>query len=874
MSSPQVERLLDMILAAMPGTTGLDAAVERVVEQLNTLVPGFADERAAELSEARALAARQFEQVEVLHLHSLIERREQWYFGPTPNSLHWPALKTYLTNVKRWPEADVAAIDDASTEVVSLLENPAKTQFSCRGLVVGHVQSGKTANMTAVMAKALDAGYNTVIVLAGLTNKLRFQTQTRLYTDLVRRLRALDRWQVLTSNSIDGDFRAPAEGGFLSHHDKAQLAVVKKNVSPLGQLKIAVEETVPLALSRLRILVIDDECDQASVNSAQGELEMTAINQRIRDLLSNLPAVSYIGYTATPFANVLINPYGADEQDLDDLYPRDFITALPRPATYFGAEQLFGREPSSADDEQPEEEGLDMIRDIPPEDQNQLQPSSRRAVDGFHPAMVDSLEVAISYFLCCCAVRRARGDEQEHMTMLVHTSVYVIMHERLAALINGWKDKNRSTLLDATSELSRRIEDFWSSEQQVAFREITEARTVDFNEVRLRLPEVLDAIEVAVENGSSEDRIDYSDQPRTYIVVGGSILARGLTLEGLMVSYFLRSSSQYDTLLQMGRWFGYRHGYEDLPRIWTTEDLKLKFRALAGIEQEIRQDIEQYRLHNLTPMDAAVRIRAIPGMSITGANKMRGARRCAISFWGEHRQTFRFNYQDENWLIRNWDAGAELVSQAEELKCRDPAPDRRLWREVPKSTIVRFFETYEAHASHADLTRDFLLNFLRSNDGRLDHWNVGVVEPRRGTTSRRRLGTVGKVRLVTRARLDDTGTVADIKALMSRSDILFDSPESDRGDGTWAELKSARQEMVGEMPLLLLYAINRDSPPRSHVRVSLDAADDVLGYGVVFPGSVTEGAEFVSVELQPLSADELDEREAEEAAQARAAGVD
>ena len=852
----------------------MDAAVEKVKEQLDKLAPGFARERDAELSEARALAAKQFEQIEVLHRHSLIERRPQWYFGPTVGDRHWPALRAYLTDVKRWPENDVAAIDDASNEVVSLLENPAKPQFSCRGLVVGHVQSGKTANMTAVMAKALDAGYNTVIVLAGLTNKLRYQTQTRLFTDLVSRHRAHDRWQVLTSNSIDRDFRAPAEGGFLSHTDKAQLAVIKKNVSPLRELKRAVAGTVPLALSRLRILVIDDECDQASVNSARGELEMTAINQRIRGLLASLPAVSYIGYTATPFANVLTNPYRTDGQDLDDLYPRDFITALPRPATYFGAEQLFGREPSSPDDVQPQEDGLDMIREIREEDVALLQPAGRRAVDGFHPAMVESLEIAMAYFLCCCAVRRARGDEDKHMTMLVHTSVYVTMHERLAALINGWKDRYRSVLLDPTSDLSQRMEDVWSSEQRPEFSDITEARTVDFKEIRRHLPEVLDVVEVAVENGSSEDRIDYSGQPRTYIVVGGSILARGLTLEGLMVSYFLRSSSQYDTLLQMGRWFGYRKGYEDLPRIWTTEELKLKFRALAAIEQEIRQDIEQYTLQNLTPMDAAIRIRAIPGMAITGANKMRGARKCAISFWGEHRQTFRFNYQDEAWLMRNWVAGAELVSQAEELKCRDQATDRKLWREVPKSTIVRFFETYEAHESHADLARDFLLNFLRSSDDRLDRWNVGVVEPRRGRVSGRGLGTVGKVRLVTRARLNDAGTVADIKALMSRTDVMFDSPESARGDSSWAQLKTARRDNVGQVPLLLLYAIDRESPPRSHVRVSLDAADDVLGYGIVFPGSVTEGEEFVSVELQPLSADELDDLEAEEAAQARAAGVD
>ena len=875
MANSQVDALLKMILGAMPGSANLDAAVESVRDQLNVLAPDLALHRADDLAAAKELAAQQFKKIEVLHFHSVIRKRPQWYFGPKPGDFHWPALKAFITGVKQWAESDVASIDGASTEVVSLLENPTQaTQFSGRGLVVGHVQSGKTANMTAVIAKALDAGYNTVIVLAGLTNKLRHQTQLRLYHDLV--CRNPMQWHLLTSNDIDKDFTAPPAGGFLLHTDKAQVAIVKKNVSPLSELKKAVAETIPLALSRLRVLIIDDECDQASVNSASGELEMTAINHHIRELLSLVPAVSYVGYTATPFANVLINPYKEDGRQLDDLYPRDFITALPRPATYFGAEQLFGREPTVADDLRPEEEGLDMIREVPEEDAHLLQPAGRREVSGFQPAMVRSLEDAILYFLACCAARRARGHGDKHMTMLVHTSVYVLMHERLAALVRGWKDKNAPTMLNRSSEISQRMNDLWSLERNRVPADITDAEGVAFRQVLKHLPEVLKDIEIAVENGSSDDRIDYTAEARTYIVVGGSILARGLTLEGLMVSYFLRSSTQYDTLLQMGRWFGYRAGYEDLPRIWTTEQLKLKFRALAGVENEIRLDIDQYAQQDLTPMDAAVRIRTIPGMAITGATKMRHARQCAVSFWGEHRQTFRFNHRDKDWLSQNWEAGAELVSRAEALGHRDArSTTRKLWLGVPKSSIVRFFETYQTHETHAALAQNFLVSFLGSQDERLDNWNVGIVEPRRTRTVSGEFGTVGRIRLVSRARLKDAGDVADIKALMSRADIGLDCPGLKTTGGAWKELKIARQEQVGDVPLLLLYAINKASAPqtKSNVRTTLGAVDHVLGYGVVFPGSVTEGGDFVSVEIQPLSADELDDKDAEEEAQASAAGV-
>ena len=877
MPGPQVDELARQILQALPRERDLDTAVAGVRQGLDTLSPGLSTSLAAELSEARALVGQQFERIEILHDHSLLRSRPQWYFGPKPSDLHWPAVRDFLLRVKRWSEGDVNRIDDASSEVVSLLDNPAQEQFSCRGLVVGHVQSGKTANMTAVAAKALDSGYDTIIVLAGLTNKLRYQTQLRLFQDLVRRNPIS--WQVLTPNDIDRDFRAPPYGGFLSHVDKAQLAVIKKNVSPLRELKDAVKRTLPAVRSQLRILVIDDECDQASINSARDELDMTAINHRIRELLSLLPAVTYVGYTATPFANVLINPYRVGGQDLDDLYPKDFITALPLPERYFGAERLFGTTPADPSDVQPSEEGLDMIRDVPSEDEVLLQPRSRRERDSFHPSMTSSLEAAILYFLASCAARHARGDGAQHMTMLVHTSAYVVVHERVAALIHGWVDVNRERIVDQKSDLGQRLREIWTAEQLRVAATITEAGAVSADRVFDHLESVLDRIEFPVENGASNDRIDYTGPPKTYIVVGGSILARGLTLEGLTVSYFLRTANQYDTLLQMGRWFGYRPHYEDLPRMWMPEELRLRFRFLATVEQEIRDEIDQYRRQSLTPMDIAVRIRTIPGMAITAANRMRAAHQCAVSYWGTHRQTFHIDHRDEELLRRNWAVSSELVSRADALGLRDKQAEARgtkLWREVPKSSIRRFFETFAAHETHADLASGVLIRFLDQDDRRLDVWNVGIVEAGRGPISSEPLGSALTVRMVSRARLRDNDSFADIKALMSKRDVLFDCNKQSPARARWDDLKAIRIAAVGQVPLLLLYPIDRTSKPKreGNVRTALDAVFDVLGYGIVFPGSVTEGGNFVSLELKPLSADEIDEIVAEETAQAEAAGVD
>ncbi|PVZ41310.1 Z1 domain-containing protein [Pseudomonas sp. CC120222-01a] len=875
MPGPQVEKLYERISQAMPRFSDLDSAVDSVRLELDTLCPGLAVSLTAEIEEAKALIVKQFEQVQILDRYSVIADRPKWYFGSKPSDFHWPAVYGYLLNGKGWNQADVEGIHLASNEVVSLLENPKQPQFSCRGLVLGYVQSGKTANMTATIAKALDAGYNTVIVLAGLTNALRYQTQLRFFDDLIAR-NPLN-WQVLTPNELERDFRAPPQGGFLSHTDKAQLAVIKKNVSPLGELKLAIERTMPAVLSKLRVLVIDDECDQASVNSARGEFETTVINERIREIISLLPAVSYVGYTATPFANVLIDPYRQEGQVLDDLYPRDFITALPLPASYFGTERLFGKVPVDPENVLPEEEGLDMIREINVGEVSSLQPRSRKERDNFQPLMTDSLRQSILYFLACCAARRIRGQLNKHMTMLVHTSAYVTAHERVSALIEGWVEVNHKAILDSSSAVGKELEAIWRQEQGKLPHDICSEESVDIVCIFDELPNVLSVLEFPIENGGSDDRIDYTGNAKTYIVVGGSILARGLTLEGLTVSFFLRTADQYDTLLQMGRWFGYRPGYEDLPRIWMPETLKLRFRELASIEREIRSDIEQYRIRQLTPMNIAVRIRSIPGMAITAATKMRAARKCAVSYWGTHRQTFRFEHTNFDKLRANWGAAAELVSRADALELKDDEAaksGRHIWRNVPRSSIQRFLEKYEPHVTHADLNREMLIPFILGDNVRLREWNVAIVQPKKGASSFEPLGSVGNVSMVKRSKLDGSGD-ADIKALMSKNDVVYDCNDEVALDGGWEELKAARREKLGEVPLLLLYAIDPESTPvqAGTIRKPLNAAMDVLAYGIVFPGSVTESGSFVSVELRSLSAEDIEEIASEEAAQLQAAGV-
>ncbi|MGE8227136.1 MAG: hypothetical protein ACN6RK_15245, partial [Stenotrophomonas sp.] len=294
----QVNALSSMIRDKLPSYDTLEAAVAAVRESIESLTGPLTGQMEVNFQDAVSAVQASFQKVEILRQNSLIKPRPAWYKGPTAHDKHWPALLGYLREVKKWKDAS-DSLDESSSEIVSLLANPTEESFRCRGLVVGYVQSGKTANMTAVIAKAVDAGYNLIILLGGVTNKLRAQTQRRIETDVVDRHRTL--WQQYTTTEDAGDFVKPANGQFvMPHKGGAQLAVIKKESTRLEKLLETVTKTQPPILRKLKALIIDDECDQASVNSGTDDEEMTRINEAIRRLIAALPCVSYVGYTATP----------------------------------------------------------------------------------------------------------------------------------------------------------------------------------------------------------------------------------------------------------------------------------------------------------------------------------------------------------------------------------------------------------------------------------------------------------------------------------------------------------------------------------------------------------------------------------------------
>lgn len=813
------------------------------------------EERAA-LSEAVASIRADHERVQYLTECALRAGRVAWYSGPTGDAQEWNALTARLRSVGRAQE-EIDLVDRESTTVLSLLDNPGLKAFKTKGLVVGHVQSGKTGNMAALLAKAAGTPYKFFVVLSGLTNALRNQTQKRLDADIIDPA-IPGRWHRHTRADIRhsdgtvffGDFRLPV-GGFQLGGSTRHLAVMKKNAAVLRRFRDAIKATPRAMLESTPFLIIDDECDQASVNSAAYDRAVTAINGLLREIIESLPRVAYVGYTATPYANVLINT-----QDTVDLYPRDFIHALERPAAYFGAEELFGRSALEGEAEPEDLEGYAMIRAVRDEEIALLRPVSRSGAFRFEVS--PSMEQAIRYFVMAIAAREERGIGDGHATMLVHTSMLNRVHLSTYDALKPYLEHLREQLARGDRVVLDEMHALWEEESALVPASEFGREPISFDRLVPRLGPVAKSIDIKIENFLSTDRIDYDEPGRRYLVIGGNVLARGLTLEGLMVSLFMRTSSQYDTLMQMGRWFGYRPGFEDLPRIWMEDSVKEAFFRLSAVEAEIRRDIEVYAKENLTPLQFPVRIRRIPGLMATNRARMRYAVTAQIGYAGSHVQTIRFPRNDVQWLRDNWAAGGRLLAASNRVRS-----ERNVFS-TDLAAVVGFLSSYQVRGNSSGLDTGLIANYLRQSvekNPSLQRWNVVVVTAKGGVPARQPLGPLDDIPCVNRSAMRGDQTEAFIKALMSKHDLLLDMEERPMlpKKPTWSDYKNARAAR-NMPPLLLLYPIDRASRPQEGARdrVNLEALHDVLGLGIVFPGDPLRSHDYISADLQPLDSDDVE----------------
>lgn len=850
-SDEDLNDLVEQIASAVYGNSTI-AAIRR---QLGRFVP--ADILEAAITEYQSRAGRPRDLHEPRSLTDPAAQLEPWYI-PRSDDVFWPAVRRRLEGTGLDDEP-IRRINDASSKIVSFIPPPGTELFSSRGLVLGHVQSGKTTNFMSVAAKLCDARYRFVVVLSGITDNLRSQTQQRLEQILVGDDRG--RWHLLTDGETDFDDRQSRNAAnLLSNPDQRLLAVVKKNPYRLRKLARFLEAAGTI-LQDCPILVIDDEADQASIDVGNRGRQST-INSLIRRILSK-PKVAYVAYTATPFANLLIDPSVPD-----DLYPADFIVDLPRSDDYFGAERIFGRDLLTYETG-PVDRGLDVVRTVPDGEIAQVRPPGARAGFGdWRPTVTDSLGDAIRWFILATAARRCRDGAPADSTMLIHTSMRAPAHQRTAEVVQAYLGTLRSGW--STPAVRERFRHQWEQETTRVPATDLGLSPVPWPQVCDQIPGVMADVGVVVDNYQSDVRLSYGEEPVTAIAIGGNTLSRGLTLVGLVCSYFVRAASAYDTLLQMGRWFGYRHGYEDLPRIWMTGDLAAWFVDLATVEAEIRQQIRRYETEHKTPRQLAVMIRKHPAMAVTSAAKMRGGVTVRYSYGSQVMQTIKFHHRDQDWLRHNINAADRLLTAARNLPGVRETPvraGRTALTGVPAARVMAFLRDYRFHERSPSLRPEALCEYIaKQNDyDALRTWNVVVIE--QGSD---RLGTMElagrKYHRINRSRLTVPADYADIKALVSTMDRVADLPASIRisdmidGDPTDRRLRELRDGQLGGTGLLCLYPVSRNSTverssgTRGYPRTDLAAVEDILGIGLFFPEARgPEDRDYVAVDLSGLA---------------------
>ena len=690
------------------------------------------------------------------------ERRKPWlkeFKANDQSEWHfWEDYKKYLKEIKLYPKAVVDELDGLTDSILDRLYNPnvKGVVLDKKGLVVGQVQSGKTSNYTGLICKAADAGFNFIIILAGMMNNLRSQTQLRLDEGFLGFDTQYERSKTsaigvgklptpyehpiahsFTSSIEKGDFnKRIAEGqGFNFNTSDPIILVVKKNKSVLTNLynwltaKIAPEEQS----SSKSLLVIDDEADNASINTKK-DGDPSAINDCIRKILRKFQRVGYVGYTATPFANIFI-----PLQD-DDLFPRDFIINLPTPPNYIGPRRVFG---TADDGDETELDLLPIVRKI--NDYESFVPTKHKKDDP-KPSEHDvpaSLKEAIKCFILTCAVRWARGQEHEHNSMLIHVSRFQVWQNHIKELVESVFNYYKEELIYGDKKIEaefRRLYEF-DEPGYLSYKTITqqvldsnykdpEIKLIPWSDVQPCLRKAVKKIEVKSINGSSSDVLSYYENRGngiSTIVLGGDKLSRGLTLEGLSVSYFLRASKMYDTLMQMGRWFGYRPGYADLCRLYTSSELNEWFRHITMASEELRKEFVYLCDIGSTPDRFKLKVRSHPGvLQITAANKMRYVQHLRISWAGRLLETYGLcnNKKIKHLNLVHTDNLLKQLSSSYNQK-----DGHYVWSKVSPYVITGYINQFIIDANHKSADLGIIQQYIEKLNGyrELTEWSVVLI---------------------------------------------------------------------------------------------------------------------------------------------------
>lgn len=668
-------------------------------------------------------------------------------------------------------------------------------------------------------------------------------------------------WHEFTRDELEGDF-LPGYANHAALQGSQPVLIVVKKIGAVLRRLIAWLDRAPADIrAKLPLLVIDDEADDASVDTRgtyQSDEEPidpeyeppSIINGLIRTLLGRFDRRAYVAYTATPFANILI-PHDTNDPTVgNDLYPKDFIIDLPKAAGYFGAEEFFGRMDAVTGEEV---DGLDVVREV----------SDADLIDLTDHRLPSSLILAIEDFLLAGAAKAQRGQADGPATMLIHTNARIfeqtrmrgLVSERFAELRDEWRYQRGHGIRERFSER-------WENEFRPVTRGSHPDRDVPFDAIESYIGPFFEAVQVREVNSATGDGLEYDREPSLKaIAIGGNKLSRGLTLEGLLVSFYVRRSIGYDTLMQMGRWFGFRGGYEDVTRIYTTTELAEWFADLAFVEHRLREDIGIYESQGLTPYQVGMRIWQHPTMQVTSRLKRRfvSSTTIAQSYSLSLEQTVKFPLGRLDDLAVQAEANRIAVR---DLVVRMGAADAALsdthgpiWSAVAPDFILDFLRAYRVDDGGArSISPALLAAYIERLNGtdELMRWTVAV----RGRVNedpvlrRADWGAGVPINQMSRTRLkssrESLGVITEPghEAIGLSVEALAKTAEH-RANGD-SENVAARKVRPAEEGLLLLYPISRASgheqvPPKTRMPLLDDPADprarDLVGVAISFPKS-------------------------------------
>ena len=754
-------------------------------------------------------------------------KNKSWLTSRRKDAIKWNYTERYLRLLKNTGRSEkiINETSRSSEDIISKLGDPSSSdEFYVKGLVVGEVQSGKTGNFNAVINRAVDSGYGLIIILSGIMEDLRSQTQQRIESDVIGegldeesgkkgkkgvgniarfgQLGNSEVKQVVSVTSVNSDFKKSlVDAEFSLNH--TNILVCKKNVSVLKNLIVWLSDYVDKGKEQLNIpfLIIDDEADNASLNNegSKGHEYASKINGHIRALLNLFHKKSYLGYTATPFANVLQDRNEQPTKDwpikykdkgenrekllkqVDNIFPEDFIYLLNSPSNYIGAKQIF--ETLEVIDNKAEGEKIpllaspvdDYISEFPTRVFDEDDPigienyaskkewddkaksdlyfssyseyrantRAAKSYDHFPKKLPQSLKESVICFILSIAIREQRKPEiissalyQPHHTMLIHISRFTLWQNTTSSLIEEYLSSLTRAILNdnptSNNSVYVQIEKVWykyyaeiveSIRNYLPFQYTDEFLTpMVFDSIKGYLPEAVNGIEVKAINSITKQKLEYSKaSPKKYIAIGGNRLSRGFTLEGLTINYFIRNTNYSDTLLQMGRWFGYRPGYLDCCKLFTTEDAILKYNQTTKCIEELEHEFKKMSRQGSTPENFVLRVKKHPGaLKITRPSILKGTVDVKWSYQDQLEMTTLFDVTKSK-IDRVWNNFKENIAP----KLKSGSSRGFLSYEATGQDVIDLLES-ENNFSTEDIST--MTQFIRlcNENNKLNNWTIAL----------------------------------------------------------------------------------------------------------------------------------------------------